>query len=57
MTASSLDTRGRRVLVRESGAENWIWPGDGIQEVDIKLSRRDYDNMSAILDEIVNQIS
>jgi len=30
---------------------------DGDREVEVKLSRRDYDNMSAILDEIVKQIS
>ena len=37
VTASSLDARGSRVLVCESGAENWIWPEDGVDLVDVKL--------------------
>lgn len=34
---SSQDSKGRRVLVRESGIENYIFPEDGVDLVDLKL--------------------
>ena len=37
VTASSLDSKGARVLVREAGAENWIWPEVGIQDADLEF--------------------
>jgi hypothetical protein len=35
--AEASDNRGRRVLIREAGLENTLWPGGDIQDVDIKL--------------------
>lgn len=37
VAGSSLDTRGKRVLVREGVVENVIYPEDGVDDVDIKL--------------------
>ena len=34
---SSADRRGKRVIVRERGVENCIFPEDGIQDIDSKL--------------------
>jgi hypothetical protein len=37
VSGSSLDRRGKRILVREDGTENYIFPEDGVTDVDIKL--------------------
>ena len=37
ISGSSLDQKGTRVLVREGGAENWIWPDPGVQDIDKRL--------------------
>lgn len=37
VSGSSLDRRGKRILVREHGTENYIFPEDGIDAVDVKL--------------------
>lgn len=37
VAGSSRDRRGKRILVREDGTENYIWPADGVTEVDMKL--------------------
>jgi len=50
--ASSADRRGRRVLVRERGVENVLWPGEDIQNIDIELlgiTQRDQKQIEAFL--------
>ncbi len=37
VTASSLDDKGRRVVVCEGAVQNIIWPEDGIDIVDMRL--------------------
>ena len=37
VSGSSLDRRGKRVIVRDNETENYIWPGDGVSDVDMKL--------------------
>ncbi len=37
VAGSSLDRRGKRVLVRGNGVENVIYPEDGVDEVDVRL--------------------
>jgi len=37
VAGSSLDARGKRVLIREGVIENVIYPEDGVDDVDIKL--------------------
>ena len=35
--SSSQDSKGKRVLVRDHGVENWIYPDQGVTNVDIQL--------------------
>jgi len=35
--ASSLDDKGRRVVICEGMVQNIIWPEDGVTEIDMKL--------------------
>ena len=37
VSGSSLDRKGKRVIIREAGTENIIYPEAGIQDIDIKL--------------------
>ena len=37
VAGSSLDRRGKRILVREANVENYIFPEDGVDLVDLKL--------------------
>ena len=37
VAGSSLDQKGKRILVREGEAENVIYPLDGVQDVDMEL--------------------
>ncbi len=37
MSASSLDNKGRRVIVCEGTVQNVIYPEDGVTDVDLRL--------------------
>lgn len=50
--ASSVDRRGKRVLVREGGCENCIFPEDNLTDADrelLGLSRSDQKHIEAFL--------
>ena len=37
ISGSSLDQKGKRIMVREGTVENWLWPEASIDLVDTKL--------------------
>lgn len=53
MKAGSVDDKGKRVLIRDSGVENVIWTADDIQDVDVAvlgLSASDQKRISAFFE-------
>ena len=52
VSSSSVDDRGKRVIIRDADTENYIWPGDGVQEIDkllLGLSAGDCRNIERFL--------